>query len=237
MRRKGARKDLLPVPPAEPHSELLRRSHRVLSYAHESAKHLLNVYDELQKRRHGGAPTTEEQDLLRAMVVMAGAGLDATLKQLAKDALGEVVRSSDAARNTLVEFLDRKLKRGGDESGLNVKVLLQILVGGGGMNPTDGAVDVLRQELMQESMQSYEQLRRIVRHFGLDDTFLRSQEVELRSAFKVRNEVVHEMDMQADAGRVRRPRRRREMVEKASVLLKVAGVIVNGADQVLKRRT
>jgi len=53
--------------------------------------------------------TDEEQDLLRAMLVMAAAGLDSMTKQLIRDALPQVVHRTGAAREGLEKFLARQL--------------------------------------------------------------------------------------------------------------------------------
>jgi hypothetical protein len=75
----------------EPEAAELKRSFQINRYAHASAGSLLAGYNSLGKERGRGAPSDEQQDLLRAMLLLAGAGLDACTQQVVRDALPEVV--------------------------------------------------------------------------------------------------------------------------------------------------
>src|SRR5260221_3103129 len=71
----------------------VEKSKLILKYARE-AKSSFEAQCNASRRsrsKSGGALTHAEQDLLRAMLVFAGAGLDACLKQLVRDALGYLV--------------------------------------------------------------------------------------------------------------------------------------------------
>ena len=61
----------------------------ILARTHESADALLKAFELAQQERGTprGMSTDDEQDLLRAMLVMTAAGLDSMLKQLIRDAL------------------------------------------------------------------------------------------------------------------------------------------------------
>jgi hypothetical protein len=73
-----------PAPPKE-----TERASLVLEYAWRACKALREQCDASRRERRatGGALTDAEQDLLRAMLVFAAAGLDSLLKQLIRDAL------------------------------------------------------------------------------------------------------------------------------------------------------
>src|SRR5712691_1458226 len=63
-------------------SPLCKSAGRILETAHDSAGALLKAFDlaRTQRGRSAGMSTDQEQDLLRAMLVMAAAGLDGMVK-------------------------------------------------------------------------------------------------------------------------------------------------------------
>ena len=71
-------------------SEACQGAALILKHTHDSASALLKAFNLARegRGRPRGMTTDEEQDLLRAMVVMAAAGLDAMAKQLIRDGLG-----------------------------------------------------------------------------------------------------------------------------------------------------
>jgi hypothetical protein len=62
----------------------ISKAYLILKYAHDSASALLQALRTVRERRNAarGALTDEEQDLLRAMLVMSASGLDSMTKQL-----------------------------------------------------------------------------------------------------------------------------------------------------------
>jgi hypothetical protein len=54
--------------------------------------------------------TDEEQDLLRAMLVMAAAGLDSMLKQLIRDCMPSLVKANPQVREGLEKFVARSIR-------------------------------------------------------------------------------------------------------------------------------
>jgi len=77
----------VPPPPGEPRCE---RAHKVICSAYASASSFAHIY----KDRVSGEPTDEDEDLLRAMLLFAGSGLDAMVKQLIADALPGVIEQT-----------------------------------------------------------------------------------------------------------------------------------------------
>ena len=77
------------APPAEPKCDAAEKAHLILVHACEAAAALLKAFDTSRNERRatGGNTTNEEQDLLRAMLVFAGAGLDAAVKRLIQDSV------------------------------------------------------------------------------------------------------------------------------------------------------
>src|SRR5438093_6910832 len=62
------------------------------------------------RRATGGALTDAEQDLLRAMLVFAAAGLDSLVKQLIRDALRPLAGKDSAVRAELETFVTRQMR-------------------------------------------------------------------------------------------------------------------------------
>src|ERR1039458_3496085 len=91
-------------PGSAPAAPQLQRSYKIVVYAHETAGSLLAGFNSLGQARGRGAPSDEQQDLLRAMLVFAGAGLDACAQQIVRDALPRLAEEHEEARTALVGF-------------------------------------------------------------------------------------------------------------------------------------
>src|SRR5262245_15398576 len=63
-----------------------------------------------RRERGGGALTDAEQDLLRAMLVFAAAGLDSLLKRLIRDALGSLAERDADVQRELEAFVSRRIR-------------------------------------------------------------------------------------------------------------------------------
>lgn len=69
--------------PERPRSGDCSNAYTILCNSHDTASSFLETFEAVRSARNArGAPTDEEQDLLRACVVFAGAGLDSMVKQL-----------------------------------------------------------------------------------------------------------------------------------------------------------
>src|SRR5690349_252371 len=105
-------KDKLAAAPlvAEEHVPTLRNSLQIHNQTIEAA----NSFHGLFKERHEAgrdAADHYEQDLLRAMLLFACSGLDATIKQLVRDTLQDVISKDSGAQAQFAKFIERKLKR------------------------------------------------------------------------------------------------------------------------------
>jgi hypothetical protein len=189
-----------------------------------------NAFQQMRrKQKRGGAPSTEEQDLLRATVVMACAGLDACVKSLIQYAIKDVVRKRKESNEALLEFVRRRLRGGEGEMMLDTKVLAELLVSD---RPSEKAAEMVTEEQRGRSLQSAEELRRAARFLGVVDFPLPDR--ELKDLFRVRNQIVHEMDVDLEnPHRKRRPRRRKEMVKYAETALRVGEALIKECDQVV----
>ena len=100
--------------PSRPASDAARNAFTILCCAHDAASSFLDIFEATRRTRNAqGTPTDEEQNLLRAMLVFAGAGLDSMIKQLVRDALSQTIDRSERAEDNLRTFVSRRLGRQG----------------------------------------------------------------------------------------------------------------------------
>jgi len=221
--------------PAQPQSNSLQHAYEVAEYGVESAKTLLSLYEKITKKRRRGAPTHEDQDLLRAMLVMAGATMDATLKQLFMDAYTNIVQANEDARRKAEEHLHSQLlKRIAEPQGLRLaEALLSDEL-------HTSLAELIIQDLTRGSLQSLEEVKRVEAYLGVKVLSGKDQEEKLKEAFTARNQIIHEMDALFEktkpGGRKRRQRKKKEMVEYASTLLKVATEALQKVDNAIKSK-
>jgi hypothetical protein len=91
----------------------IKNSFLILEHTHEAARALLGAFDIVRKGRKGGlkgATTDQGQDILRAMLVLAAAGVDSMTKPLIRDSLRPLLPKQPAARSELRQFVHRKLR-------------------------------------------------------------------------------------------------------------------------------
>jgi len=160
-----------------------------------------------------------EQDLLRAMLLFACSGLDAVVKQLITDALGPILNHDEGAQQQFKIFVERRLKkssapddrdRGSSSSSVtDVGLLADLLVS---LDPRSKLIDVLTENLKAESLQSVDQLLRVAAHFALTREQIMADDKATREAFKARNQITHEMDVDLPSGKDRRERDYETMV-------------------------
>lgn len=144
-----------------------------------------------------GAMGDSEQDLLRAALVFAAAGLDAALKRLVRDALPTLAGYNKVTRDELHRFAESHIR--GDAVSVDPKALIRVLMADEA-SPRDVLVEAWSTELTEGSMQSVERVNEVVTALGITDATLRkriarSGDTKLRDAFRERNLVVHELDL------------------------------------------
>ncbi len=159
------------------------------------------------------------------MLVFASAGLDSMVKHLIQDALPQVIRQDSKARESLREFVERKIR---DNDQLDYRFLSDVLLV---ENPVDRMTEQFVQDLTSNSLQSVDQLLSVASHFNISRGVIASDPDKLRHVFAVRNQIVHEMDINfAHPHRNRRPRKREDLVEATNQLLSVAGAFLAAVD-------
>jgi len=209
-------------PPTKPKHTLLVDAYTVLMNAYEASDSFFRAFDDVRRLRGAkGTPTDEEHDLLRAGLVFAAAGLDAMVKQLIQDVLPEVIKKDNAALDQLADFVRGKLYRTNSLSPqLDIGFLSQVLVS---QQPRQAAEQQLVHDLREESLQSKDQLLRAAAFFAIPALKITNSPNELQKIFIIRNQITHEMDIDLrQSNRKRRPRKRDQMIDFASVLLEAA---------------
>lgn len=163
----------------------------------------VNSFNALYKKDRFGAkgPSThEQQDLYRAMLVFACAGLDIFVKQLVKAKLLSLVEVDAQARDKFQKYVRRELnKKEGDMLNLVAFALIEHA-------PRDIFLREYLESLTRDSLQSVDQLCKVSEASGLDThrIFSNTKMTSLKDAFAVRNEIIHEMDINVSSGRVKK---------------------------------
>lgn len=204
------------------------RAATALDRARRSSESFLKAFD--AARQGPGAPNDSEQDLLRAMLVFASAGLDASVSHLGRDCASPMFDKSPKLREEVTSFAQKQLEM----SSQGTKFLLDIL------RDTHPKLDkALAQTFMkietENSLQSPDQLLRICSFFEISNGDLTKDIKGLREVFRARNLIIHEMDVNFDAQRRRRTSRRREdMVAYTEKVLRVGAEVIRLTQQKLK---
>jgi len=215
--------------PSKPKAERLARAFQVVDYAHVSASSLLGAFNAVGKERGRGAPTTAQQDLLRAMLLTVGAGLDSCAKQLIEHALPVLAAAGGPSRDELVAFAVRRLRKGEETSAaLDAGFLIELMLG----QPEENLIKAFTVELTSTSLQSTAQLHRVAAALGVSkDQKLKDAINDLQSSFKIRNKIAHEMDINfSSRGRNRTSRSRDPMVAETNKLLTAADLLLYAVD-------
>jgi hypothetical protein len=163
--------------------------------------------------------TDEEQDILRAMLVMAAAGLDSMTKQLVRDALALVINVNDQARDGLQKYIAKQFASDIElaSEGKSTRFVAALLASPN--LPAKAAHEYVR-HLTSGSLQSAEELLKIAAAFGLTRDRMKTDFQSLRGIFDVRNKIIHELDINLQAPRRKRNiRMHNDMVRFANALL------------------
>lgn len=225
----------------------------ILKHSHESSQALLRAYKLARGIRSllksgilkpdsrittyktmPGMSTDEEQDLLRSMLVTAASGLDAMLKQLIRDALLPLTKTVANARFELEKFVQRRLKSEIEEKSFEgAKFLARALVA---PSIQQQIVEDYMAHLTAGSLQSSDELAKIVAALGLSKEDVVVDHKALRPIFEIRNKIIHELDINLDAERRNRNVRNEPTMKKhTNKLLSIAESILESVDNKLKK--
>ena len=173
------------------------RAQRFLEGAFDCVQNVLGLVT-------GGQLTNSDSDLYRAAIVFAGAGLDSSMKQTVRDALPFLLEKNELACKKFEEFTTSYLQ---DTSGqVRARNLAKTL---SAPDSRTHLVESYQYSLTSDSLQSVEQLELVVGALGVNDRTIRTDLKNLNAAFKARNQIVHELDLQHTEKQGDRSRRRR----------------------------
>ena len=197
--------------------------------ARRSCESFLRAFDSAMAERGRGAPKDEEQDLLRAMLVFACAGLDASIGHLVRDCASDMLTRSPKLREETESFAQDQLGLTREGTGFLLRMLSD-----SEPNIHERLVEELMHRRTEQSLQSHEELLRICSYFEIDDKTVRDQILALRDVFHARNAIIHEMDVNFLATNRRRTSRRRDaMVPYTERTLNVAAELIRQTQQKL----
>ena len=223
---------LIPVP-SKPTSQVCLDSYWILKAAHETSSDLLALFDKPQGgTRPAGKPGNTDQDLLRSMLIFAGAGLDASMKRLIEDAFFLVVESDEGVRKKAIEHFSKQLSN-------ETKDLARWLFD---EKPRGAMVSDLIKHLTGSSLQSKEQVETVIDYFKLErKNILAGNESVIKEAFAVRNKIIHEMDAdlskeRTQGQRKRTQRLRTDMVNYANAIFRVASGFLTEVEKKIPNR-
>lgn len=203
----------------------LEKSALILKHAHSSAKALLGAFDGLRSRR-GGAPSDAQQDILRSMLVLSSAGLDSIVKQLIRDTLVEIAEKEEKVLEG-VEAFARKQIKGFTQPSLDTsasKFLSQILIAESQRNKL---FELYIEDLTGHSLQSVEELMKALYALAIEPSDISLDINKFREIFKIRNKIVHELDIQfGGVNRSRKSRTRATMVNYTNAILSLGEKII-----------
>jgi hypothetical protein len=194
---------LTPVDFAHQHAGL-ETAQRFLAGAYDSVDAVLDNLSIVRKARSAetrGRLTDSEVDLLRAAIVFAGAGVDAALKQLIRDALPPLLLFSEEARSKFTIHAQSRL-----ESDAGRQLLARWLIAS---SSRDALIEDYIRSLTGSSLQSAEQVQLVAGALAITDATLRRDISQLRDVFVARNEIAHELDLREPSrhgDKRRRPR-------------------------------
>ena len=213
---------------SEPDCQQCWKAYTLLCNAHETSSSFLETF-ERTRRNARGASTDKEQDLLRAMLTFACAGLDALVKQLIKDALPDVINCNEAAERTFRADIERRIRRGEE---IDHRFLADVLTQ---KRPRDRLIDILISDLTSQSLQSKDQLLRVGSFFDIQSNSITKNPNDLARIFTARNQIVHEMDIDfSPTNRNRRSRTKGKMFDDTNKIFKVSKIFLEEVDHKLK---
>jgi hypothetical protein len=214
----------------------VKRAHRVLAQAQESVKGLFETFDAVKTARGAvgpGSTTDKERDLLRAGLVFAAAGLDATVKELIRGTIVALAHSRDeeneSVRKGIQTYVERRIKGEleDDDGGSARKYLARIIT-----RPGQHIHDYV-EHLTGSSLQSAGELIKAAEALGLSPAAVGIIEKDLRPIFAARNKIIHELDVDLDANtkRAQTSRKRDDMTEWAAQLLAIAEAMITEVEK------
>lgn len=205
------------------HDDVTANARLILSHAKKTVSAFDEAFETVRKARGvtQGAPTDAEQDLLRAALVLAGAGLDSLTKQLIREILPVLLNKDERVQRAFEDFAANRIKANSlePEALAGARFLARLVAAA---SPRDQLIREYTIDLTRGSLQSVDELFHAAAALGLDTSALGKTAKELKPIFDARNQIIHELDIDlAGTKRKRRKRTRDSMLSDANALLLV----------------
>ena len=209
--------------PAAPTESNLDGAYSILRRACEAASSFVSRFETVRHDRKAvGTATDHEQDLLRAALIFAAAGLDSCVKQLIRDTLRIVIATNAGARVQFTNYALSKLRR---SDGKDLRFLAEAIAAD---RPSAYVQEQLVSELTGASLQSKSQILRVAAYFAIPADEISSNLDTLQRVFQVRNQIAHEMDiLLGQPNTSRRQRKAEDMKKYVSFVLETASAFTS----------
>lgn len=216
-------------------SSLLAKPASIYEYTHASASSLVTAFDDAKAKRGNvrGVLTDQEQDILRASLVMCCAGVDAALKQAIRDCFETLLEKNKLVREGFEKFIRKRISGEGDvlEVASGVKFLAQVLAD---KAPRAKLVEDYIRELTGDSLQSADEILRTAAALGLDTKTLALDIPRLKDIFQIRNKIIHELDLDLNAPkRKRRVRSQKDLLDNSDFMLATIKKLLEAVDKAI----
>ena len=171
-----------------------------------------------------------KQNILRAIILFSCSGIDAIVKQLVLETLEPIIERDEGAQEQLKKFTERELK-----NNTNYSLLADLFTA---RNSRKALIELLKQDLTFNSLQSSEQLFRVASYFNIntDKLLYGTSKSILNEVFSTRNIIVHQMDLALDKSDVEYYQHEIEEVNKYyNAIITVSQNFINEANLILSK--
>lgn len=237
----------LAVQATDPLPEACKEAQHAIKVATDSMRSALRwarTLNTMERVIDGKAPngkwTPGAQDGLRAALLFASAGLDSSLKRLARYSLPLLVDSDSNVTAALENFAHKKIASGPGKS-IDAKELVNLLMTQG-RNPREIMIENWIRDLESSSAQSADRVHEFALALGVKDSSLlkrirpsnKATKTLLENSFRERNLISHELDvvhpkeqLRAARERIQKYRKKNDIQEYCYEALEVTQLIVN----------
>jgi hypothetical protein len=205
------------------------KARRVLAHAKDSVKGFLDAFKTVREARNAaGAPTDEDQDLARAALVFAAAGLDSCIKHLIKESLQTLAGLDGDVAEKFDKFVRKVIQ---DKSPARLASALAA------ESPRQRLLESYIYDLTGSSLQSFDEVAKAAGALGISVGSLSKRKKELEEVFRTRNKIIHELDVKFEAQvgqRERNSRSKTQLGKDAKLLLKIGDEFVSAIEKKLE---
>ena len=206
------------------------KAKKVVDHAKNSVKAFSDAFTAVRQHRGAGkgAPTDEDQDLARAALVFAAAGLDSCIKHLLKESIHSLSLFDPKVREQLDKFVKKTIRSESPDR------LVSALLAD---SPRKDLVDSYIYELTGSSLQSFEELAKAAGALGVKIDTLNQNKKVITDIFRIRNMIIHELDVKFESQQGQRERNSRtktKLAKDAELLLSIATEFISSVDQKLE---